>query len=96
MNEAQEEIYLRGERHVWRNLLQQCLQQLGYLQDDEDLDAARLVLEREEALSRLRSLCDDFGDNEWAPDLSLGDVIDKHLGKHLHANFEPLGEGDNI
>jgi hypothetical protein len=41
-------------------------------------------LEREKTISALRELCAAFGDNDWPNDLHLADVIEKHLGKHLH------------
>jgi len=39
--------------------------------------------EREETIKILRKLCTEFGDNEWADDLHLRDVIEKHLAKYL-------------
>lgn len=59
-----------------------------------DLDGAGFVialkargwddLEREQTISALRELCAVFGDNDWPEDLNLADVVEKHLGKHLH------------
>lgn len=42
-------------------------------------DYARLIAEREDAIAALRSMCEDYGDNEWAETLSLADIIEKHL-----------------
>lgn len=39
--------------------------------------------ERQEAIVILRSLCEEFGDNDWGDDLHLADIIDKHLRRHL-------------
>jgi len=42
-----------------------------------------LVAEREAAVAALRSVCGDFGDNDWSSEVHLADVIEKHLGRHL-------------
>ncbi len=42
--------------------------------------------ERADAVRVLRGLCQEFGDNDWPDNLHLGDVIEKHLGKHLWAS----------
>ena len=78
-----EDAYIEGTRHVWRRLLQEACQHLGV--DDAGAGQARWLLEREEARARLRELCAEFGDLDWDDSLHLADVIDKHLGKHLHA-----------
>jgi hypothetical protein len=39
--------------------------------------------ERKWAIVALRSLCGQFGDNDWSDDLHLADVIDKHLARRL-------------
>jgi hypothetical protein len=41
-------------------------------------------IERKGIIAALRELCAAFGDNDWPDDLDLRDVIEKHLGKHLH------------
>ena len=41
--------------------------------------------EREVAVAALRELCGEYGDNDWADDLHLADVIEKHLRRHLDA-----------
>jgi predicted secreted protein len=43
------------------------------------------LVEREEAVQRLRDLCREFGDLDWTEHMHLADVIDKHLGNHLRA-----------
>lgn len=78
----EEQSYEAGRRQALLLLLTFCMKQLGY----EDLDTKRqaaLVRERVEAIITLRSLCDEFGDNDWEDDLYLADIIEKHLGKHL-------------
>ena len=39
--------------------------------------------ERGRVRSLLRELCEYIGDNDWGDKLDLGDVIDKHVLKHL-------------
>ena len=74
-----ERSYAEGNRRAWLNVLHTCLRELG----EDAPNAARLASERQEAVARLRQICDRFGDNDWADDLHLPDVIDKHLGRHL-------------
>ena len=75
-----EQDYLRGSKTAYRNMLATCLK---HLSDDENIDAARLIYERDEAISVLRDLCKYHGDNDWEDNLYLADIIDKHLGRHL-------------
>lgn len=42
-------------------------------------------IERREAITMLRSICHDYGDNDWPDDLHITDIIDKHLYRHLVA-----------
>lgn len=79
MDEKEEQIYGRGSRAAWLQMLQLCLQNL----DMEDRSAHLWVSEREQVIAALRPLCDEFGDNEWDEHLHLADVINKHLGDHL-------------
>ena len=82
MNAKEEAAYMQGRRAVTSRLFSQLLGELGY--KEEDLKSARLISEREEAVAVLRSLCAEFGDNDWPDNLHLADIIDKHLGRHLH------------
>jgi hypothetical protein len=59
---------------------------LPYLGGERDAEAWRL--ERADVVQALRSLCADFGDNDWPDDLHLGDVIEKHLAPGLYARLE--------
>lgn len=72
-----------GNRAAWRRILRTALSELGI--DDPEAGKARWVIEREHAVAALRSLCSEFGDNDWPNDLHLGDIINKHLGDHLLA-----------
>jgi predicted secreted protein len=88
MNEDQrnreETAYMNGSRMAWLLMLGQCLRHLGY--DDPDVRKVAWVTERTEAIHQLRDVCGDFGDNDWPDELSLADVIEKHLARHLHAS----------
>jgi len=84
MTEAEERIWERGNRAAWSRVLGQCLSELGH----KNPDAAKLIRERELVIAALRSLCEDFGDNDWDEDLHLADVVEKHLANHLHENCE--------
>jgi len=41
--------------------------------------------ERNDAIVMLRQVCEDWGDNDWADNLHLADIIEKHLWRHLEA-----------
>ena len=84
MTDSEEKAYIAGGRSAWRLMLQTALQHLGY--DRAEATEKRWILEREEAISRLRDLCGKFGDNDWPNELHLADIIDKHLGRHLRAD----------
>lgn len=75
---AREEVaYDQGSRMAWLVMLGQCLRHLGY--EDAQVRKVAWVAEREAAVSVLRSVCREHGDNEWDDHLHLADVIDKHL-----------------
>jgi hypothetical protein len=77
--DERDRAYTAGERAAWSALLRTALRELG----DEAPDAARLALEREETLSKLRQVCEEFGDTDWPDNLHLRDVIEKHLLPYL-------------
>ena len=81
MTETEEQAYVQGSQQAWLTMLHECLRHLG----ETERNAHGWMLERQEALQQLRSLCREFGDNEWPDDLYLPDIIDKHLGDHLRA-----------
>lgn len=84
--EARDEAWSTGNRAAWLKMFVQCLDELGY--DDLEVKRASWILERENAVATLRSLCDEFGDNDWDEELSLTDIIYHHLGAHLQAPTE--------
>lgn len=83
--------YELGRRIGITLILRECLRQLGYSPaDDEDSEViqAKYVVEREDVIAVLRRVCESHGDNNWDVHLHLGDVIEKHLERYLHADQE--------
>lgn len=78
-----EQSYILGSERAWIHVLQLCLQHLD--NNDSLVEKSRLILERTEVVHKLRSLCEDFGDNDWEPNLHLADIIDKHLAVYLYS-----------
>ena len=81
MNENSWEV---GNRAAWSKILAECVRQLGH--KSTAAAHAAWITEREEAVVQLRELCEEHGDNDWPDDLHLGDVIEKHLGRHLESS----------
>lgn len=81
MNEEQEKIWECGNRAAWLSMLQQCFIHLGY--DQPETKSSKWVIEREMAISTLRRVCDEHGDNDWDENLNLSDIIEKHLWRNL-------------
>lgn len=87
--------YVRGSRMANVLMLGHVLRHLGY--DDPEADKTKWISEREAVIRELRTLCEEFGDNEWPESLHLGDVIEKHLSRHLLApDEEPTGDVSRI
>lgn len=84
MKEHEERIYDQGIKQAYTNILLQCLRGLGV---DDPTEAKRLVwvAERQAAISILRDLCAEFGDNDWSDDLHLANIIERHLANYLWA-----------
>jgi hypothetical protein len=74
-----DQYYVQGQRRAFLSVLQTCMRELG----QEDREKAVLVSEREEAISMLRMVCEEFGDNDWPDNLHLVDIIEKHLYRNL-------------
>jgi hypothetical protein len=73
--------YEIGERRAYMSMLSVVLQGLGH--DASEKEQTSWVLERAEIVNALREVCQEFGDNDWDPDLHLADVIRKHLLPYL-------------
>ena len=91
MTKSEETAYTQGSRMAWMFVLQNALRELSY-DDPAAVKAATWAVEREAAIQALRSLCRNFGDNDWRECLSLADIIDKHLGDHLRRTDELMKE----
>lgn len=78
---TEEQAYTEGSRAAWRKILLEALTNLGI----EERDKHDWALERAEAIAALRRICAEHGDNDWNEDLSLADIIEKHLSRHLDA-----------
>lgn len=85
---SKELAFIQGKRAVWTQILRECLRELGY--DNPEAQQLNWILERETAIAQLRELCTEFGDNDWADEKHLGDVIEKHLGRHLYDNADEI------
>ena len=86
MTDDPEKRWDDGWRQAWRTALSTAASQLGY---DEPLAAtSALIAEREDAIRTLRDVCEEFGDNDWAADLHLSDIIEKHLGRNLRVEAD--------
>jgi predicted secreted protein len=81
MTEVEEAAYTLGQRTAWAGLLHMALKELGY--EDALVERVKWVAEREAAVAALRSLCRNYGDNEWDDHLHLADVINNHLARHV-------------
>lgn len=73
-----ESSYTQGNNAAWQQILAEAIRHLGPNGSQEGWR-----LERASAVAALRTLCDEVGDNDWPDALHLGDVIEKHLAKHL-------------
>lgn len=80
-----EESYEIGRNRAYITVMMNCAKALGF-DGIEALNIARVawIEERQAAITALHDLCENFGDNDWPDELHLGDVIEKHLARHLH------------
>jgi hypothetical protein len=89
MTNQEDKAYEMGSQAAWRQMLSTALANLpGAMSAPERMLAARTA-ELHDVRMQLRALCAEFGDNDWPDELHLGDVIDKHLARHL---YERRGE----
>src|SRR6478735_8104846 len=75
-----EDDYQRGQRQVWASIFSTAMGHLGMA----GRTMGSLIDEREQVIAALRSVCDDFGSNDWEPTEHLADVIRKNLENYLH------------
>lgn len=72
---------IEGTRQAWNTMLRLCLTGAGVT--DTQAQVIMQASERADALKVLRQICAEHGDNEWEDSLSLADILDKHLFRHL-------------
>jgi len=80
-----EQSYGIGRNRAYITIMMNCAKALGF-DGTEALNTARVawIEERQAAVNALRDLCETFGDNDWPDTLHLGNVIEKHLARHLY------------
>lgn len=82
LQELNDQHYLMGQRAALLNQMRNSLREMGY---NEEFTKERMIMEREDAINALRSICMEHGDNDWNEDLHMADIINKHLGNYLEA-----------
>jgi hypothetical protein len=82
--EANERGYVSGHRAATMYMIRHLLREiLPEPHASPEVTLARLVTEREQTVLTLRSICEEFGDNDWPENLHMPDIIEKHLARHL-------------
>lgn len=72
-----EKNYETGWRAAWDHVLRAYRSNNELSLTEEKVIA--LTLERNQAIGKLREICEVFGDNDWPEDLHLYDILDKHI-----------------
>ena len=90
MNEREEEAYSRGSAMAWRLMLGECLRQLGL----DGLNHERALALIADTRIALRTICAEYGDNDWPDHLHPQDVIDNHLRPYLENLASQPGDGE--
>lgn len=81
-NAARELGFQAGTRMAALRMLRTALADLSLTAETDDAKTIALgilAVERAEAIATLRRLCTEHGDNDWPDNLSLADIIEKHL-----------------
>lgn len=71
--------YFEGRKDFALEIFSKCINELG----EKEKTAEQWRKERHFTISALRTLCKEFGDNDWSDDLYLPDIINKHLAPYL-------------
>ena len=82
MDDKQEQAFADGEKRAYSSILRECLRNLG-ISDLREVQQLELFAERQDTITALREVCEDFGSNDWPDNLYLSDVIRKHLTRPL-------------
>ncbi len=87
---TKEQDWITGNRAAWREVLRMALRELreNDAPKDLELEVAKLRVQIEEIRGTLRTVCEDYGDNDWSDKLHLSDVIDKHLVDYFTSPFK--------
>jgi hypothetical protein len=85
----EERGWFEGRKAAYRDILGEAISVLGREGATEEV----LIAELEDVRRTLRTLCKEFGDDDWDDKLHLGDVLEKHLGRHLRrGNYRDMYE----
>lgn len=76
---SNEKTYMHGYNAAMRSVLGFAIKELGY----ENVTLESALTQLADTRIALRSVCAEFGDNDWPDELHLADVIEKHLARHL-------------
>lgn len=79
--ERDERNWSQGYKTALVGLLQELIHRIGI--KEPEVAHLKWVDERQRTVNALRSICEDYGDNDWDDNLFLADVIEKHLHRHL-------------
>ena len=88
-----ESAYAQGKKQAALQILRHLLKLIYPHSSDPVARAATWEVERTEVVSTLRDICAEHGDNEWADDRNLADVLAQHLLVHL-ADGEEITDRD--
>lgn len=86
MDDKEEAAYIRGRKQAFAEMLAHAAREFHIDATDEEQMKSKLafmVQERELAISALRNICSQYGDNDWSDNLFLPDIIEKHLHRAL-------------
>lgn len=79
--------YIEGRRRTPINSLNSAMKELREFGMDPP-DYADLLKERHEAISVLRRIYNDYGADDWPPNLHLADIIERCLMRAVRASEE--------
>jgi hypothetical protein len=77
VTEAEEQIYIAGQRQAILAIMKQCARDLGV--KDPLSELAYLLDERERTRARLREVCALLESNDWPDNADLANVVEKYV-----------------
>lgn len=80
-----QEKYESAKEQAYLDILTTCLSRLNIDTAEKNLliELYKYKTERNEAIRGLRSICEDYGDNDWSDYQNIADIIEKHLLTYL-------------